>query len=150
MDVFSRTFLPAAAESSVPIATTSRHMPVLRRCVSPNERTVLVARCQRPDQPMQGDYLLLLTKRRLVVTQETILWRRLRLHLNSELRHLDHVTWTTDSRAGVVELAVTAIDGIRERFLIKVGAPERASHVEALFSYAFLARPVDARSGAAA
>ncbi|MDG4762809.1 hypothetical protein O7632_01560 [Solwaraspora sp. WMMD406] len=146
MDVFSRTFLPAAAETSVPISTTSRHMPVFRRCVSPNERTVLVARCQRPEQHMQGDYLLLLTKRRLVVTHETLLLRRLRLHLNSELRHLDHVTWTADPRSAIVELAVTAIDGVRERFMIKLGDREHAAHVEALLSYAFLAQPVDART----
>ncbi|MFY1635148.1 hypothetical protein ACN27F_18055 [Solwaraspora sp. WMMB335] len=134
----------------MPIPTTSRHMPVLRRCVSPDERTVLVARCQRPEQPMHGEYLLMLTKRRLVVTQETLLWRRLRLHLNSELRHLAHATWTTDPRTATVELAVTAIDDVRERFTIKAGDAEHANHVEALLSYAFLARPLDARSGAAA
>jgi len=150
MDVFARTFLPAAAETGVPISTTSRHMPVFRRCVSPNERTILVARCQRPEQPMQGDYLLLLTRRRLVVTHETMLLHRLRLHLNSELRHLDHVTWSADSRAAFVELAATAIDGIRERFTIKVSGPEQSAHVEALFSFAFHARPLGRRAGAAA
>ena len=45
MNVFSRTFLPAAAEAGVPIATVSRHMPIFRRCVDPDDTTVLVTRC---------------------------------------------------------------------------------------------------------
>ena len=45
MDVFSRTFLPAAAEAGVAIPTVSRHMPIFRRCVEPDDSTVLVTRC---------------------------------------------------------------------------------------------------------
>ena len=45
MDVFSRTFLPAAAEAGVAIPTVSRHMPIFRRCVEPDDATVLVTRC---------------------------------------------------------------------------------------------------------
>ncbi len=94
MDVFSRTFLPAAAEAGVAIPTVSRHMPVFRRCVEADDTAVLVARCLHPDRPLQGEFLLVLTHRRLVVTQETRLLRRLRLHLNAELRHLATSTGT--------------------------------------------------------
>jgi len=63
MDVFSRTFLPAAAEAGVAIPTVSRHMPVFRRCVEPDDTTVLVSRCYRPDTPLAGEFMLLLTYR---------------------------------------------------------------------------------------
>src|SRR5690242_12588500 len=61
MDVFSRTFLPAAAEAGVAIPTVSRHLPVVRRCVEPDETTVLVGRCLRPEAPLAGEFMLVLT-----------------------------------------------------------------------------------------
>ena len=57
-------------------------MPIFRRCVEPDDATVLVSRCFRPEAPMAGEFMLLLTYRRLVVTQETKVFHRLRLHLN--------------------------------------------------------------------
>ncbi|MEV4758758.1 hypothetical protein AB0J86_27165 [Micromonospora sp. NPDC049559] len=137
MDVFSRTFLPAAVAAGVTPSTVSRHIPVFRRCVESRDTTVLVARCTRLDRPMQGEYLLLLTHQRLVVTQQTRLLHRLRLHLNTELRHLSNVTWNADPQLGTVELAATAVDGIRERFLIKVGEPKQVWHLDALLANAF-------------
>lgn len=137
MDVFSRTFLPAASEAGVAIPTVSRHLPVLRRCVAPDDATALVARCVRPDRPLCGDFLLALTYRRLVVTQETRLLRRLRLHLNTELRHLHNVSWNPDPRLSAVELAATAVDGVRERFWIRAGHPGQVWHVDALLSHVF-------------
>jgi hypothetical protein len=132
MDVFSRTFLPAAAEAGVAIATVSRHMPVFRRCVDPDDTTLLVTRCARPDDPMAGDFMMLLTHRRLVVTQETRVFHRLRLHLNANLRHLSDVTWNPDLRQSVVEIAATAVDGVRERFTMRLGDPEQVWHFDEL------------------
>jgi hypothetical protein len=137
MDVFSRTFLPAAAEAGVPIATVSRHMPVVRRCVEPDDSTVLVTRCLRPDQPMAGEFLMVLTYRRLVVTQETRVLRRLRLHLNANLRHLSDVSWNPDLRQSVVEMAATAVDGVRERFRMRLGEPERVWQFDELLNQVF-------------
>ncbi|MEV1286660.1 hypothetical protein [Micromonospora sp. NPDC049679] len=148
MDVFSRTFLPAAAEAGVAIPSVSRHMPVFRRCVESDDVTVLVTRCLRPDGPMQGEFLLLLTYRRLVVTQETRVLHRLRLHLNAELRHLSNVTWNADPRIGTVELAATAIDGVREHFHMKVSHPKQVWHFDALLTHAFRPR-VPGRQAAA-
>ncbi|WP_051799832.1 hypothetical protein [Catenuloplanes japonicus] len=145
MDVFYRTFLPAAAEAGVAIPTVSRHMPVFRRCVEADDTAVLVARCLHPDRPLQGEFLLVLTERRLVVTQETRLLRRLRLHLNAELRHLGNVNWNPDVRSSAVELAATAIDGVRERFWIRVGHPKQLWHTDALLKRVFRpARPTPA------
>jgi hypothetical protein len=140
MDVFSRKFLPAAAVAGVPISTVSRHLPIFRRCVDPDDSTVLVARCQKPDQQMAGDFLLLLTARRLVVTQETRVLRRLRLHLNAELRHLSEVTWSPDLRQSTVEVAATAVDGVRERFRLRLAEPEQVWRCDDLLKRVFLDR----------
>ena len=112
MDVFSRTFV------------ADRHMTVLRHCVKHDEPTVLLTRCVRPDQPMAGEFLMLLTRRRLVVTQRTRVLQRMRLHLNAELRHLSNVTVGADERQATLEIGVTAVDGVRERFLVRLTSPE--------------------------
>ena len=132
MDVFSRTFLPAAAEAGVAIPTVSRHMPILRRCVEPDDTTVLVARCLRPETPMAGEFLLLLTQRRLVVTQETRVLHRLRLHLNANLRHLTNVSWNVDFTRSALEVAATAVDGVRERFRMRLTDPDAIWHFDGL------------------
>ena len=145
MDVFSRTFLPAAAEAGVAIPTVSRHMPIFRRCVEPDDPAILVTRCTRPDAPMTGDFLMVLTYRRLVVTRETRVLHRLRLHLNADLRHLSNVTWNPDPRGPAVEVFATAVDGVRERFRTRLGRPEQVWHFDALFEHVFTQR----RRGAA-
>ena len=136
MDVFSRTFLPAAAEAGVAIPTVSRHMPIFRRCVEPDETTVLVGRCQRPEAPLAGEFMLVLTHRRLVVTQETKVLHRLRLHLNANLRHLSNVSWSpTASRS--LDIAATAVDGVRERFRMRLSSPETVRHMDGLLRQVF-------------
>jgi hypothetical protein len=132
MDVFSRTFLPAAAEAGVAIPTVSRHMPIFRRCVDSDDTTVLVGRCLRPDTPMAGEFMLLLTYRRLVVIQETRVFHRLRLHLNANLRHLTNVPWTADVTRLALEVAATAVDGVRERFRMRLAEPEAVRHFDGL------------------
>jgi hypothetical protein len=140
MDVFSRTFLPAAAEAGVAVPTVSRHMPVFRRCVDPDDSTVLVTRCVRPEAPMAGEFLMLLTYRRLVVTRETRVLHRLQLHLNANLRHLSNVTWSPDVRQSSVDLAATAVDGVRERFRMRLGEADRVWHFDALLKHVFTER----------
>lgn len=137
MDVFDRTFLPASAEAGLPMHTVSRHMPIFRRCVRPDDATILVSRCTRPDRPAAGEHLLLLTYQRLVVTRQSRLLHRLHLHLNTELRHLSDVTWHPDARLQRVELAATAIDGVRERFLFRTEQPKQVWQIDALLNHAF-------------
>ncbi|MEH1016810.1 hypothetical protein V6U90_27385 [Micromonospora sp. CPCC 206060] len=137
MDVFARTFLPAAAENGIALQTISRHMPIFRRCVGTGDAAILVTRCTRPDRPAHGEYLLLLTYRRLVVTRQTRLLHRLRLHLNTDLRHLRDVTWHPDPRLPAIELVATAIDGIRERFLIRAGHSRQVWQLDALLTQVF-------------
>lgn len=144
MDVFSRTFLPAAAEADVPLSTVNRHLPVFRQCVEADDAAVLVARCARADR-MFNDHLLLLTHRRLVVIQQTPVLRRLRLHLNTDLRHLNNVNWNADPRLSTVELTATAIDGVRERFTVRADDSTELWHLDALLAYVFQPRPAAQR-----
>ncbi|MBE1486261.1 hypothetical protein [Plantactinospora soyae] len=137
MDVFCRTFLPAAAATGVASPTVSRHLPILRNCVQAGDATILVTRCTRPEQSAHHSYLLLMTTRRLVVTQQSRVLHRLRLHLNTDLRHLGNVSWTPDPRELLVELAATAVDGVRERFLIRADRPSQMWELDALFSHVF-------------
>ena len=143
MDVFASTFHPAAeATAALPIA--NRHLPIFRSCVDPDDPAVLVARCVRPGAPLSGDWLLLLTRRRLVVTQETRPLHRLRLHLNANLRLLSNVTWRLDLSKPGIELAVTAMDGVRERFRMRLGDSATAWRVEELLRDGLLPKPVAA------
>lgn len=146
MDVFSRTFLPASDEAGMPMPSISRHMAIFRRCVEPSDATVLVTRANRPDQPLGNKFVLLLTYRRLVITQESRFLKRMRLHLNTELRHLANITWHPDPRLSAIELAATAIDGIRERFWIHAGHPKQVWHLDALFSHIFRPRTTPQRT----
>jgi hypothetical protein len=78
---------------------------------------MLIARCSLTGAG--GSHMLMLTRQRLVVTAKSWLTRRIRLHLNLELRDLCDVTWTPEPRDGGIRLAMTAVDGVRERFLIE-------------------------------
>ena len=62
---------------------------------------------------------------------------RLRLHLNANLRHLSNVTWSPDLRQSAVEVAATAVDGVRERFRMRLGEPEQVWHFDALLKHVF-------------
>jgi hypothetical protein len=146
MDVFSRTFLPATSQAGLPIPVVSRHMPVVRHCVFPDEQAVLVARCHRPGHPVPGSFLLLLTDRSLVVTRETRLLHRVYLYLAANLKSLRHVTWTADARVRAVELAATTPYGVRERFWIRAPDDRGVRRLDALFSHAFRAEALPLRT----
>ncbi|WIM96455.1 hypothetical protein ACTOB_008657 [Actinoplanes oblitus] len=141
MDVISRTFLSATTEAGVVIP--SRHLPIVERCVDADDDAVLVARCTRPEAPLAGDHLLLLTRRRLVVIQKTPVLHRLRLHLNANLRHLSNVTWRPDLTRPALEMAATAVDGVRERFRMRFPDTDAVWRFEGVLREVFLtcARP---------
>ena len=119
MSTFTRTFLPAAADAGLDIGTIGRHLPVFRRCVG-SDAVVLVARCTRADRPYCGAYVLTLTRHRLVITRESRVVHRLRLHLDAPLSELSDVTWAADPTGTILLFSATAIDGVRERFAIRL------------------------------
>lgn len=142
MDPFDRTFLPAANEAGLPMASISRQIPLFRRCVGLGQTVLLVTRCGRLDRPLSGDHLLVLTRERLVITTETRMLRRPRIHLDAAVADLRNVVWEPDPRLTSVELTLTRPDGLRERFLIRVRKPGSVWHLEAAFGYVF--RPAGA------
>jgi len=118
MDLFARTFLPAAADAGLDMPTIGRYLPVFRRYLGA-DAVELVTRCTRPDRPL-GEYVLVLTRHRLVIIHESRVVHRVRLHLDAPLHELADVTWVPDPTRTTVELSATAIDGIRERFTIRL------------------------------
>jgi hypothetical protein len=137
MDLFARTFLATAADAGLPMPAISRHVPIFRRCLGINDAVLLVSRCVRPDRPLAGEHLLVLSRQRLVITHESRLAHRIRLHLDAPLHELSYITWSADPRVSSVELAATAVDGIRERFWMKARHPKDMSVIEATFGYVF-------------
>lgn len=126
------------------MASISRQIPLFRRCVGLSQTVLLLTRCSRLDRPLSSDYLLLLTRERLVIAAETRFLHRVRLHLDAAVSELTNVKWEPDTRLASIELCATAVDGIRERFLIRVRQPGAIWHVDAALGYVF--RP--SRTGA--
>jgi hypothetical protein len=139
MDLFARTFLPAAMDAGLAMPTVARHLPVVRRCLGPDDAVLLVARCVRPDRPLAGEHMFVLTRHRMVITRERRIRHKARLHLDAPIEELANVTWAPDPRLVAVELAATAIDGVRERFWIKVRHPKAVWLLDATFGYVFQA-----------
>ena len=115
----------AAVEAGVDVAMVGWHLPILNRCVPSDDVPILLAQANRPGD--RTHYLLLLTRRRLVVTGESRILRRRRLHLNADPRHLLDVLWTAEPELGRVALSATAIDGVREHFWVRTSDPERVT-----------------------
>ncbi len=115
----------AARRTGADAATVCRQLPILNSCVGKDDEPVLLARATRPGD--RASYLVLLTARRLVVTRETRLLRRLDLHLNADPRHLSDVIWTTEPSMGAIALSATAVDGVREHFWIRTAAVEASA-----------------------
>lgn len=123
----------AAKRTGADAATVCRQLPILHSCMPKDDEPVLLARATRPGD--RASYLVLLTNRRLVVTRETRVLRRLQLHLNADPRHLMDVIWTPEPRMGAIALSATAIDGVREHFWIRTAAVEAgAAALQKVFS----------------
>ena len=136
MDLFARTFLPAATDAGLDMPTISRHLPTFRRCLG-GDPILLVSRGTRSDRPLSGDHVLALSRSRLVVTHETRLVHKLRVHLDAPIHELADVRWAPDPMLTSIELSATAIDGIRERFTLKVRHPARIWELDETLSYVF-------------
>jgi hypothetical protein len=135
MDLFARTFLPAAADAGLSMPTISRHIVIFRRCVGAANPVLTVVRCVRADRPLAGPHVLVLSPQRLVVTHESRVVHRIRLHLDAALSELSAISWTSDPRRGALELVATSVDGVRERFWIPARHPKSVAVLEATLGY---------------
>jgi hypothetical protein len=142
-DVFDRTFQIASTEAGLPVEALARHLPIFRRTVGAGQTVLLVARCGRLDQPSAADHLIVITRDRVVITSESRSLHRARLHLNAAVAALMNVRWQPDAGLTAVEFAATALDGVRERFLIEAPDAAGVSHVDAVLGYVF--RPAGSR-----
>jgi len=140
-DPFDRTLRTAVAEAGLRLDALARHVPVLRRLVGAGQSVLLVARCGPLDQPNRSDHLMVVTRDRVVITSESRSLRRARVHLNAAVAALLNVRWRADTET--VEFAATAIDGVRERFLIEAPDSAAVSRVDAVLGYVF--RPAGTR-----
>jgi hypothetical protein len=133
-------FRPAAAPTGVEIPAVSRHIPIFSRCLGLRDAPVLVARCRRVgSRPRRRPgQVLMLTRHRLVITAESRLLRRMRLHLNCDLRDLADVTWTPEPEQGGIRLAATAMDGVRENLWVDAGDADRVRRVDDVLKAAFV------------
>jgi hypothetical protein len=142
-DVFDRTFQIASTEAGLPVEALARHLPIFRRTVGAGQTVLLVARCGRLDQPSAADHLIVITRDRVVITSESRSLHRARLHLNAAVAALMNVRWQPDAGLTAVEFAATALDGVRERFLIEAPDAAGVSHIDAVLGYVF--RPAGSR-----
>lgn len=136
MDRFSRTLLSAAAESGLATITLSRHVPSFRRSIHCDDEVVMLAHCLRPDGQLSGDHLLLLTRRRLVVTKQSRVLNRVRVEVDSELSGLGDVRWSADPGTPGVELAFNTGD-VRQRFWIDAQHGKQVWRLDALLAKMF-------------
>jgi len=145
-DAFSRTFLPLAEQAGITAALLGRHFPLVRAQVDESDPALLVAQCSRPDRPAVGSHLLVITRRRLVVTAETRLFRRPRVHLASPVEDLESVTWSADPVGAALDLALSTPEG-RQRFWIRGLHPRHLWRLDAALLKVFRASADAARRG---
>jgi hypothetical protein len=144
-DPFSRTYLPAAAEAQIPFTVINRHAHVLRHCAGDHDPVRLVAPCFRGTDNStlrRPASLLMVTQRRLVVTTQSRVLRKLRLYLNTSLHQLFDVTWNADPQRDAMQLAMTAVDGVREHFWVQMSGPQQVWRLDDALQAAFQDRLV--------
>ncbi len=139
MEVFVRTFLAGAGHAGIAQPVITRHLALYRRCLGAADPVLVVSRCLRPDRPWAGEHLLALTRHRLVITHESRVLRRIRLHLDAPIEELTDAWWSADPQQNSAEFAVTAADGVRERFQLRARHPEGLWQLDATFGYVFRA-----------
>ncbi|MER7006601.1 hypothetical protein ABT297_26660 [Dactylosporangium sp. NPDC000555] len=134
LDTFSRTFLPATALAKLSGGTVARHVQILRRCAGNRDAVAVVARCTTRGRRRN---VLMLTRGRLVVTSESAVLRRVSLHLNADLHQLADVTWTPEPDRTGIQLGLTAIDGVRENFWVRLGSTAEMWRLDEALRQAF-------------
>lgn len=146
MDKFGLSLLPAAAQAGLDTITVSRHVPLFRRAVGRHDTTLIVAPCTEPHRFIRGDLVLLLTRRRLVITRQTRPLHRVRGYVSAELAHLSEVDWEPKPRIGMVDFRFTA-DGRAHHTWVRAPQPGRLDELTTAFGRAL---PLAHHAGVAA
>lgn len=140
MDQFSRTLLPAAAEAGLSTVTVARHAPLIRRSVGRGDTVLLVARCHHLGRTTHHDLLLALTPRRMVVTEETRLFGRVRRCLNLPLSDLRAAHWQSQDRPNLADLALYT-HATSYHLRVRLAHAGQAEQITALLTHAVRGQP---------
>ncbi|MEV0839947.1 hypothetical protein AB0I55_10355 [Actinocatenispora sera] len=138
MDTFSLSLLPAAADAGLDTLTVSRHVPVFRRDVGRHDTTLAVAQCVDPNRFINAGLVLLLTRRRLVVTRQSRLFDRVRPLISADLTELSEIDWTPRDRIGLLDLRFT-VDGDRQHLWVRAPHRQQLGHLVSVFGRTFAA-----------
>lgn len=143
MDLFSRTMLASSAEAGLTTTTLSRHVPLLRRNVTPTEPVTLLTGCIGSDGLASGECLLMLTTDRIVVTRQSRLLGRIRSCLDAPVKAVENLRWSADPNGPGVELNFTvperpgASAPRRWHFWLPASHAKRVWRIDALLARAF-------------
>jgi hypothetical protein len=138
MDTFSLSLLPAAADAGLDTLTVSRHVPVFRRDVGRHDTTLAVAQCVDPNRFINAGLVLLLTRRRLVVTRQSRLFDRVRPLISADLTELSEISWTPRDRIGLLDLRFT-VAGDRHHLWVRAPHRQQLGHLASVFGRTFAA-----------
>jgi len=136
MDTFSLSLLPAAADAGLDTLTVSRHVPVYRRDIGRHDTTLAVAQCVDPNRFINAGLVLLLTRRRLLVTRRTRLLDRVRPLVSAELTAVTGVEWTPKQRLGVLDFRFTVADRTH-RLWVRASHPDQFARLTGVFRRTF-------------
>jgi hypothetical protein len=110
METSARSVLEAGLRANLPTMTLNRHLAVLRSAVALDDEALVVRPCHRADRRWQGDLLLTVTHRRLLLTREHLL-RGIQLYLDADRADVADVRWGRHERLPYVELSFGHDDG---------------------------------------
>ncbi|BCJ38991.1 hypothetical protein Athai_64940 [Actinocatenispora thailandica] len=142
MDTFSLSLLPAAADAGLDTLTVSRHVPVFRRDVGRHDTTLAVAQCVDPDRFVNAGLILLLTRRRLVVTRQSRLFDRVRPLITADLTELAEIDWTARERLGLLDFRFT-VRGAAHHLWVRAPHRGQLAHLVGVFGRTFAAGTAD-------
>jgi hypothetical protein len=128
MDVLDRSVYEAGSRVELPTMTLNRHLTVLRGAASPDDEALLVRRCNRLDRRWQGDLLLTVTRRRLLLTRERFL-RGTHLYLDADRADVTGVRWESHERMPGLELSFDH-GAVRYMLWLPAFQPEHMSDIE--------------------
>jgi hypothetical protein len=104
VDALTRSVTAAAGRAGLPTMILNRHLDALRPVVRPDDEALLVRTCLRADRKGQGDLLLTVTGRSLLVTRERFL-RGVQLYLAADRAELTDLRWDPHERMPYMELS---------------------------------------------
>lgn len=106
MDALTRSVLERAGRAGVATMSVNPHLAVLRTVLAADEAATLVRTCHRADRKFQGELLLTVTARHLVLTKARFLGG-VQPYLVAARAELTGVRWGPHEKLPFLELSFT-------------------------------------------